>query len=160
MFKGHFGYIRCLINVSNNYFASGSQDGFIHIWDPFNEYYRVGLRFHHGAAVSDLAFIDKDNLLISTSSNGVIKICSLNNKIDNDNCIRTIENETGSHLFLPGGYVISDRRKELQLWDLKTSLCINRIDLDKLSVKCLYMMKDYRIAIVANYFESLTILDY
>jgi len=90
-FVGHSSTITSLvIDASNAFLASGSQDTEIVVWDLIAEKGLYRLRGHKNA-VTDLHFIQSASTLISSSSDTFLKVWDLETR----HCVQTVTGEGG-----------------------------------------------------------------
>jgi WD40 repeat protein len=143
-------------NLSNNRFAFGSSDYFIHVWSYADDYNHV--KSINAFSAYSLLFIEKYNLLLSGGGDLVIKVW----KADNYQWINTFEYHTGTIrclLLLPSGYFASGSADgNIKLWDFKDSQCVNSLN-QKAVIKCFRLLKDGRI-VTGQDSGNITIWDY
>jgi WD40 repeat protein len=146
-----------LENLSNNNFASLSIDNVISIWDIDQEYMcikniEVGVENTCG-----MFFIEKQNVLLSGSNNGVVKVWELLNY----QCIKIVESIGGVDKFilLPNGYFASCSYKgKIKIWDTKGFRLVNSFGSDEDYVSSLLLLKEHRIVSITN--ATVIIWDY
>jgi WD40 repeat protein len=154
-FKAHNNIMNALVKISNNNFATGSDDNIINIWDANVYTCLKGLKEHKGCVIS-LIFIDRYNLLISGSFDKTICIWDLNNY----HCIQTLYVENGvlRLLSLPNGYfAYLSLNNTIELLDIIKFRCINAISTN-FRVNCLQLMEDNRI--IAAFYPNVIIWGY
>jgi WD40 repeat protein len=154
------GWIYSLIHFNDNKFASGTEYSAINLWDiNVSDNKCVASLTGHGHRVLSLLYFQKENLLLSGSSDQTIKTWDLNNY----ECVRTIQadkyNGISSLLLLPNGYFASGSYDHfIKIWQLGDFQCLNSLK-DKNTVSCLLLLKGNRI-VSATHDGHLTIWDY
>lgn len=146
---GHRYPIRCILSLNNGYFASGSCDTTIRIWNP-NTGECIKTLQGHSVPVNCLVLLP-DGRLISGSDDNTIRIWDPNT----GECIKTLQGHYG-HVaciaLLPDGRLISGSNDQtIRIWDIKTGNCTKTTNIDKFSfVTCLALLPNNRIIALSN----------
>ena len=146
---GHRYPICCILSLNNGYFASGSYDTTIRIWNP-NTGECIKTFQGHSGPVNCLALLP-DGRLISGSDDNTIRIWDPNT----GECIKTLKGHCGHVVcltLLPDGKLISGSNDQtIRIWDIKTDECTTTTNNDKFSfVTCLALLHDSRIIAVSK----------
>jgi WD40 repeat protein len=143
--QGHSNWIVSVENLSDDKFASGSEDCTINIWDSNDIYKCVKTLDEHVGSVYALLFDGKD-LLISGSFDKTIKMWNVSNDYE---CIYTIKagNQICCLLLLPGGYFASGSwDEEIKIWDMGFYNCIKILKGHDDGITSLVLLSENRIA--------------
>jgi WD40 repeat protein len=154
----HLGWITCLVNISNDKFASSSFDKTIKIWNSI-DYDCVKTLEGHEDEVLSLLCIDKGDLLIS-GSYGRIKVWDLKSF----QCIRTILTDGGGIkclILLPNGYFASgsigmDENTIIQIWNMSNYQCIKSLKGHNKGITSIKLLSDCRL--VTSSYDGTVIL--
>jgi WD40 repeat protein len=136
-----------LMNLSNNRFASSSDDSIIRIWDVIGCHCIGELALQRSMRKATLIFVERDNLLLSGTQETIIKVWSL----ETFQCIQNVEIKIDgiySFLLLPNGYLAcgSYYSGEIMIMDLSNHECFNIFDEgNRCTVNSLKLLDDKRI---------------
>lgn len=118
---GHTGWVNCLdVDNSNEWFATGSDDRLIKIWDLATGELRLSLSGHIGA-VTSLRISDRHPYLFSVADDNMVKCWDLNmNRVVRHyhghlNGVYTIDLHPSLDLLVTAG-----RDAVLRVWDMRT----------------------------------------
>ena len=137
-FKKHLLWVNCLTKCNNNFFASGSNDSDIIVWNyERREPYKI-LSDHEEGVLSLITL--KDGRLCSGSSDMTIKIWD----IEVGECVATLKGHTRwvkCVYQLLNGYIISGSDdKTIRIWDQNS--CLATLSDHKKSVRILCQISD------------------
>ena len=135
--SGHTGWVRSLsVDVTNNWFASGSADRTIKIWDLASGTLKVTLTGHIGA-VRGLAVSNRHPYLFSVGDDKMVKCWDL----EQNRVVRQF------HGHLSGVYTVAvhpaldvivtgGRDATARVWDMRTRQCLHVLTGHKQTVSC------------------------
>jgi WD40 repeat protein len=132
-----------LVNIGNDYFASGDKDSIITIWDINNNYFCLTKLNVNGGCVWALLYIERINSLISGSDYG-IKVWNLFDYT----CVNAVETVEGISCFalLKGGYFASSFDDgKIEIRDFNMLKCIKTLKVGESREICLLSLDDYRL---------------
>jgi WD40 repeat protein len=143
--NGHTNWIKSLIKMTENKFASGSADSTIKVWNSCDSYKCIMTLCGHKSWVISLAFAEKDNILLSGSLDKTVKVWNVGSGY---NCINTVQAHIDGIkclLLMPNGYFAFSGVDDncVRIWNRKYE---NSVTLEHTSgISFLLLLGDYRI---------------
>jgi WD40 repeat protein len=112
----------------------------------------------HSDNITDLLFVEKENMLISGANDNTIRIWNLNSYC----CIKAINVgvSIGYFLMLPNKYFAFCNGGVINIFSLNSFQCINSVETVEGGIWGLFLLKDYRIIAITYKSEYLESNDY
>jgi WD40 repeat protein len=146
--NAHSHYISCLVNISNNRFASSSYDSSIKIWSV-ESFTCSTVLVENEDYIDCLAFVDKFDLLISGGWDKRIMVYDMTDY----KCVKVIQahdDRITCLLPLPGGFFASGSNdKTIKIWNFSDFKCVNILKGHEFRITSLLHVEDNRIVSAA-----------
>ncbi|CAF0895158.1 unnamed protein product [Brachionus calyciflorus] len=143
--KPHDGCIRSVVDLKNGFFATGSLDNLIKIWDS-NSFIHTNTIMGHAVGVNIIYFAEKNNFLVSGSVDTTVKLWRLSNYSN----IRVLISHSIGPIALTelknGDIVSGSRDRTLRIWTFNGSWGLKRTHNITQMVFSLATLKDGNIA--------------
>jgi WD40 repeat protein len=139
-FEGHTGAVRCLIRLSDELFASGSDDGTVKVWNYKASLVPVPIMNHynHVGAVFSLKSI-KSSEFISCGLGNTIKICSVLKSSSALSIKSKSSPFTCLEIISEVNFASGDAVGKIRIWTYMGSL-VNSFNAHRDSVSCLKLI--------------------
>ncbi|MEN2495809.1 MAG: Pleiotropic regulator 1 [Marteilia pararefringens] len=157
---GHYGWVRCIaVEPYNQWFATGSSDRMIKIWDLATGKLKLSLTGHI-SAIRDLVISDRHPYMFSCGEDKQIKCWDLE-------CNKVIRHYHGHHsgVYCLDIHPVQDilisgsRDSSVNIWDIRTKLRITSLDGHKDTISDIVSKKTDPQIITSSYDKTIRLWD-